>query len=73
MKLNIKSFFILFVILTLIKLTNNQLNQEEDKTLRNWLKKLVINIPEKEESKIKLQNIIIDNILLGGIKSEKEK
>ena len=63
MKLNIKLFFILFVILTLIKLTNNQLNQEEDKTLRNWLKKLVINIPEKEESKIKLQNIIIDNIL----------
>ena len=72
MKLNIKLFIILFVILFLIKLTNNQLNQEEDKTLRNWLKKLVINIPEKEESKIKLQNIIIDNILLGGIKSEKE-
>ena len=69
MKLNIKSFFFVFVILNLIKVTTNQ---EKDGGLRGWLKKLVINIPEKDVDGVKMKNITIDNILLGSITTKKE-
>ena len=72
MKLNIKSFFFLFAFFNLIKLTRNQLNEDEkDKGLRNWLNKLVINIPDKEIANITFKNMVVDNILLGGIETVK--
>ncbi len=72
MKLNIKSFFFLFAFFNLIKLTRNQLNEDEkDKGLRNWLNKLVINIPDKELAGITFKNMVVDNILLGGIETVK--
>jgi hypothetical protein len=73
--------FLFFSLLIILPQTNEKLLEsrkkiiKEDRGLRNWLKKLVINVPTVSFKidiigNITISNLTIDSILLGGLESE---
>ena len=73
--------FLFFSLLIILPQTNEKLLEsrkkiiKEDRGLRNWLKKLVINVPTISFKidiigNITISNLTIDSILLGGLESE---
>ena len=73
--------FLFFSLLIILPQTNEKLLEsrkkiiKEDRGLRNWLKKLVINVPTISFKidiigNITIFNLTIDSILLGGLESE---
>ena len=73
--------FLFFSLLIIPPQTNEKLLEsrkkiiKEDRGLRNWLKKLVINVPTISFKidiigNITISNLTIDSILLGGLESE---
>ena len=73
--------FLFFSLLIILPQTNEKLLEsrkkiiKEDRCLRKWLKKLVINVPTISFKidiigNITISNLTIDSILLGGLESE---